>query len=244
LDREILRRGLATTRTEAQRLITSGRVEVEGVAGPKPATLIDKEAVISVNQRFRYVGRGGEKLEAALNTFPVAVEERRALDVGASTGGFTDCLLQHGASHVVAVDVGHRQLHPRLRQDSRLELFEGLDIRHASSELLGGLFDLIVVDLAFISACLVAPTLAGLSAPFADLILLVKPQFEVGRQRIGKGVVRDPALRMEAVDKVAACLRANGFEKREVLPSPILGGEGNQEYLLWAVFDGRRQMVS
>jgi 23S rRNA (cytidine1920-2'-O)/16S rRNA (cytidine1409-2'-O)-methyltransferase len=182
-----------------------------------------------------YVGRGGLKLEAALDSFGIDVEGRQVLDAGASTGGFTDCLLRRGAVRVVAVDVGYGQLHPRLASDPRVEVRDRTNLRQVTADAVGGPFDLVTVDLSFISVCTVASVLADLVRPGGDLVVLVKPQFEVGKGRVGKGgIVRDPALQEEAVEKVSGCLSRAGFAIRGVMPSPIRGSKGNQEWLLWA----------
>lgn len=184
----------------------------------------------------RYVSRGGQKLEHAIATFDIEVNGRRTLDAGASTGGFTDCLLQHGVGSVVAVDVGYGQLDERLRVDPRVEVHDRTNVRLAVPSDLGGTFDLIVADLSFISLCTVAPALAALSADGADLVLLVKPQFEVGRRNVGKGgVVTDPDQQAQAVRRVAGCLEANGIGLRGMVESPIRGAKGNREFLLWGV---------
>jgi 23S rRNA (cytidine1920-2'-O)/16S rRNA (cytidine1409-2'-O)-methyltransferase len=229
----MVRRGLVRSRTEAQRLLTAGNVRVVGIDHPKPATRVDAGIGIDVEGGPRYAGRGGDKLAAALAAFPVRVNGRRVLDVGASTGGFTDCLLQHGAASVVAVDVGHDQLVDALRLDRRVELWEGLDVREAAG--LGETFDLVAVDLSFISLCSVAAHLSGLANQGADLILLTKPQYEVGRSWVGRGVVRDESLRLESLTKVTDCIAEAGLLTKGVIESPILGAQGNLEYLVWAV---------
>lgn len=208
---------------------------MRGVAQPKPATLVDEAVPMTVAARSsEYVSRGGHKLAAALAGFAVPVDGRRALDVGASTGGFTDCLLQHGASEVVAVDVGYGQLDWRLRNDPRVRSVDRTNIRHADPGELGGPFELVVADLSFISLCLVAPVLARAAGPGTDLLLLVKPQFEVGKGEVGKGgVVRDPVQRLKAVRKVMDCLQDAGLGACGVMASPLAGAKGNREFLLW-----------
>jgi len=226
---------MAASRSEARRLIEAGVVRVGTVADPKPATMVAATDSLHVEERPRFVGRGGEKLDAALTAFPVEVEGRRAVDVGASTGGFTDRLLRGGAAAVVAVDVGYGQLHWRLRRDPRVRVVERTNIRLADLEALGAPFDLVVADLSFISLRTVATALAGLGEAGTDWILLVKPQFEVGRERVGRGgVVRDPELRRQAIHSVVDALAEHGIGARGVVPSPITGAKGNQEYLLWA----------
>ncbi len=182
-----------------------------------------------------YVGRGAYKLDAALEAFPVAVAGRRAIDVGASTGGFTDRLLQGGAASVVALDVGHGQLHWRLRQDRRVVVVERTNIRTADPEALGAPFDVVVADLSFISLATVASALASLGDDSTDWIVLVKPQFEVGKDRVGKGgVVRDASTRASAIHSAVDALADAGVGAKGIVASPITGAAGNQEYLVWA----------
>ena len=230
----MLRRGLVRSRSEARHLIEAGKVSVSGVERPKPASSVTAETSIELATAERFASRAGEKLAFALDRFRIEVDGKRVVDAGASTGGFTDCLLQRRAGAVVAVDVGRDQLRPELRGDRRVTVFEGLDIGRATPARLGGQFDLVVADLAFVSLCAVAPALAALTKPRADLIVLVKPQFEVGKDLIGRGVVKDPALRQTALDKVKACFGVAGLDTVEVAESPITGERGNQEYLLWA----------
>jgi 23S rRNA (cytidine1920-2'-O)/16S rRNA (cytidine1409-2'-O)-methyltransferase len=217
-------------------LIESGGVVVAGVAQPRAASLVSPATAIELaGPAPRFVSRGGLKLDAALDAFPVPVASRRVLDAGASTGGFTDCLLQRGAASVTAVDVGYGQLDPRVRADPRVVVRDRTNLRHLTPEEAGGTFDLVVGDLSFISLCTVAPALARLASPGADLILLVKPQFEVGRGEVGRGgLVRAPDRRRWAVERVVACLDAQGLGAQGVIASPITGAKGNREYLLWA----------
>jgi len=206
----------------------------------KPARLVaESDAIVVERAGRRFVSRGGDKLEAALERFAVAVAGRRCLDAGASTGGFSDCLLQRGAASVMAVDVGYGQLHPRIRADRRVTVRERTNIRSLadSPDEPDEAFELIVADLSFISLTVVVPRLAGtLAAPGADLLLLVKPQFEVGHVEAsrGRGVVRDPVLRRGALDKVASALTDAGATIMGAMASPVLGPAGNAEYLLWA----------
>ena len=230
----MVRRGLVRSRSEAQHLIEAGKVAVGGVERPKPASAVTVDTLIELATSERFASRAGEKLAFALDHFRIEVGGKRAVDAGASTGGFTDCLLQRGAGQVVAVDVGRDQLRPELRRDRRVTVFEGLDIGRATAARLGGQFDLIVADLAFVSLCVVAPALASLAKQAADVIALVKPQFEVGKALVGRGVVRDASLRQTAVDKVRHCFEAVGLDTVEVVESPVTGEHGNQEYLLWA----------
>ena len=227
----MVRRGLAPSREQAQEAVAAGRVLVAGAPADKPARLVaPDEPVELVGPPPRFVGRGGEKLEAALDRFQIAVEGRRALDAGASTGGFTDCLLQRGARLVVAVDVGRGQLHERLRADPRVEVHERTDIRAYRSD---EPFELVVADLSFISLRTVASALVALAAPGADLVVLVKPQFEAGRVEAskGRGVIRDPEVRQQAVDGVHSAMEEAGAAMMDVMESPLRGADGNVEFL-------------
>ncbi|MFI6603126.1 TlyA family RNA methyltransferase [Nonomuraea sp. NPDC050536] len=237
LDNELVRRGLARSREQAQQLIEAGRVTVGGQAAGKPATQVDTAAAIVVAESPQgpdYVSRGAHKLLGALDTFPVAVEGRRCLDAGASTGGFTDVLLRRGAGHVLAVDVGYGQLAWSLRTDDRVTVMERVNVRDLTPEQVGEPPTLVVGDLSFISLRLVLPALAAVAAGKADFVLLVKPQFEVGKELVGAGgVVRDPALRAQAVRQAADKAGALGLDVRGVTASPLPGPSGNVEYLLW-----------
>jgi 23S rRNA (cytidine1920-2'-O)/16S rRNA (cytidine1409-2'-O)-methyltransferase len=217
--------------------VAAGRVRVAGAPAAKPAHLVDPgQAVELVGPGPRFVGRGGEKLDAALDRFAVPVSGRRALDAGASTGGFTDCLLQRGAAEVVAVDVGYGQLHERLRSDPRVNVRERTNVRALDREVLGGPVDLVVADLSFISLRTVLPVLVPLVDPGGGLVLLVKPQFEAGRQEAsrGAGVIRDPEVWRRVLTEVAEVGRAQGADRMDVMPSPITGADGNVEFLLHA----------
>jgi 23S rRNA (cytidine1920-2'-O)/16S rRNA (cytidine1409-2'-O)-methyltransferase len=235
LDAELVHRELAETRAAAQRLIAAGLVEVDGNPSPKPATMVDgAQGIRMVASDHPFVGRGGVKLAAALDAFPVVVAERRAIDVGASTGGFTDCLLQRGASSVVALDVGYGQLDWGLRQDDRVTVVERTNVRHADPAVLGAPFDIVVADLSFIGIATVAVQLARLGGRDTDHIVLVKPQFEAGRGEVGKrGIVRDPEIRAAAVLAAVGALEDAGLVVKGCIPSPITGAKGNREYLLW-----------
>jgi 23S rRNA (cytidine1920-2'-O)/16S rRNA (cytidine1409-2'-O)-methyltransferase len=232
-----VRRGLVSSRDRAQAEIAAGRVTVRGVPATKPARLVANEDPLAVEGPGpRFVGRGGEKLDAALDRFGVDPRGRVALDAGASTGGFTDCLLQRGAAHVVAVDVGRGQLDLRLRQDPRVTARERTNVRHLTLADLGPgtePFDLVVADLAFISLRTVAPALLGLAGPGADLVLLVKPQFEAGAAEASRerGVIRDPRVWTDAVGRVLAVFAELGAPARAVMVSPLLGAGGNVEFL-------------
>lgn len=206
------------------------------MADPRPSTLIAPDDPLNlVGDPDRFVGRGGYKLDHAIDWFSIPVGGRRAIDVGASTGGFTDCLLQRGASSVVAIDVGYGQLHERLRTDSRVETVDRTNIRHADPAALGSPFELVVVDLSFISVALVAKALSELGDDSTDWVILVKPQFEVGKGHVGKGgIVTDSALHQEAVENAVAALDEAGVGALGVTASPITGAGGNHEFLVHA----------
>ena len=234
LDVAMVERGLAESREQAQRLILAGEVWVEGQRWDKASKLCAASANIEVRGAERYVSRGGFKLEGALKGFHLDVNGWRCLDIGASTGGFTDCLLQHGAREVVAVDVGHGQLHWRLRQDPRVRVHEGVNARDLSvleSELKDK-FDLVVADVSFISLRLVLPPAFGLLNSGGFACALIKPQFEAGREEVGKGgIVRDAAVRERVVRDLVAWAGAFPVESMGVIPSPITGRDGNEEFL-------------
>ena len=236
LDAELVRRELARSRDHAADLIESRSVLVNGIPATKPATQVDAETSIVIDgDRDDFVSRGGHKLAGALDIFTqVAVEGKRCLDAGASTGGFTDVLLRRGASHVVAVDVGYGQLAWELQQDPRVTVLDRTNIRHLTGEQVGEPVDLIVADLSFISLSLVLPALAAVSKSDADLVVMVKPQFEVGREKLGAGgVVRDPELRKSAVLDVAESAYEVGLGTMGIAASPLPGPAGNVEYFLW-----------
>ena len=236
LDSELVRRELARSRENATDLIDSRRVLVNGIPATKPATMVDAETSIKLaGERDEFVSRGGHKLAGALDAFTgVVVAGRRALDAGASTGGFTDVLLRRGAAHVVAVDVGYGQLAWELRQDSRVSILDRTNIRHLTPEIVGEAIDLVVADLSFISLGLVLPALSAVTKSEADFVVMVKPQFEVGREKLGAGgVVRDPALRKSAVTAVAQSALEIGLGTVAIAASPLPGPAGNVEYFLW-----------
>jgi 23S rRNA (cytidine1920-2'-O)/16S rRNA (cytidine1409-2'-O)-methyltransferase len=237
LDAELVRRGLARSREQAAELIAAGRVMVDGQAAAKPASQVGVGAAIiieTVSDEPEYASRGGRKLAGALAAFPdLAVTGRRCLDAGASTGGFTDVLLRSGAAHVVAVDVGYGQLAWSLQTDPRVTVLDRVNVRNLKPEQVAPPPDLVVADLSFISLTLVLPALIGCAAPEADFVLMVKPQFEVGKNRVGDGVVRDPELRVEAVRAVAAAAGDAGLGVRGVTASPLPGPSGNVEFFLW-----------
>jgi len=240
LDAELVRRGLARSREHAGELVAAGRVRVGGVTASKPATGVGTDVallVVADPSRPDYVSRGGHKLAGALAAFQpsgLVVRGRRCLDAGASTGGFTDVLLRAGAREVVAVDVGYGQLAWSLRSDERVRVHDRTNIRDLAPESIGGRVDVVVGDLSFISLRLVLDALLGATADDGDLALMVKPQFEVGKDRVGKGgVVRDPALRTEAVVAVATAAADRGWGAQAVTTSPLPGPAGNLEYFLW-----------
>jgi len=238
LDAELVRRKLARSRDQAAALVAAGRVQVRGTVAQKVATMIDPADPVVVtgdDPATEYVSRGSHKLAGALAAFAgMAVAGRRCLDAGASTGGFTDVLLRAGAAHVYAVDVGYGQLAWPLRTDERVTVMERTNVRTLTPEVLGGPVDLTVADLSFISLRLVLPALAACTGPDGDLALMVKPQFEVGRERVGSGgVVRDPALRAQAVLDVAATGAELGLGVAGAAASPLPGPSGNVEFFLW-----------
>lgn len=244
VDALLVQQGLAPSRTTAQRLIEARRVKVgtSGTAIFKPSLLLPTDAalVVAPAQDAEYVSRGGLKLAGALLHTRINVRGRACLDVGQSTGGFTDCLLQHGAAHVVGVDVGHGQLHPQLVTDPRVESHEGINARALEKSALAirsdaRQFDLIVADVSFISLTLIIPQLPPLLTRLGDLLLLVKPQFEVGKENVGKGgIVADPALYPAVRDNLTACCTTHHLTVVDWFDSPITGGDGNREFFLHA----------
>jgi 23S rRNA (cytidine1920-2'-O)/16S rRNA (cytidine1409-2'-O)-methyltransferase len=234
LDQLLVDRGLADTREKAKALILAGSVRVNEQKADKPGHNFPDDVRIEVTARLPYVSRGGFKLAAALDHFKIDVTGWNCLDVGASTGGFTDCLLQRGAARVVAVDVGHGQIDWKLRTDPRVDLREGVNARFLSKEDFPVPFDLAVCDASFISTTLLLPAICPLLSERGEMVILVKPQFEVERDEVGKGgIVRDPALHQAACDRVRGAVEHLGFTA-EITDSPILGAEGNREFLLYA----------
>jgi len=237
LDRLLVERGLADTRSRAQRLVMAGQVRVNGQVEIKASRQFTAEDEISVDHGPRYVSRGGLKLEAALHTYPVKVEGTVCADVGASTGGFTDCLLQHGAARVYAIDVGHGQLNWGLRQDPRVIVKERTNARHLES--LPEPIDLVTVDAAFISLKLLLPRIQSWLDEGGQVVCLVKPQFEAGPAQVGKGgVVKDPEIHRQVVEEVMIEAERHGLRPAGLLESPIQGPKGNHEFLLWLVTSG------
>jgi 23S rRNA (cytidine1920-2'-O)/16S rRNA (cytidine1409-2'-O)-methyltransferase len=237
LDAELVRRGLARSREQAADLIAGGRVAVGGQRAVKSASQVSIDAAITVQQNTGepdYVSRGGRKLAGALAAFPdLTVAGRRCLDAGASTGGFTDVLLRAGAAHVVAADVGYGQLAWSLQTDERVTVLDRVNVRSLDPAQVAPPPDLVVADLSFISLTLVIPALVASAAADADFLLMVKPQFEVGRDKVGGGVVRDPEVRASAVAAVGAAAGTSGLGVMGVTASPLPGPSGNVEYFLW-----------
>jgi len=234
LDVELVERGLAPSREQARGLILAGDVTVDGAVVTKAGAAVRDESVITVAERQRYVSRGGHKLAGALDTFGVDPAGVDAIDIGASTGGFTDCLLQRGARSVTAVDVGYGQLAWELRTDPRVRVFERTNIRNADPETLGGPYDLAVIDVSFIGLAKVLPAVRPLMRAEADCLALVKPQFEAGKGRIGKkGVVRDPLVHRDVLETVVRSAMSEGWATKALTFSPITGPEGNIEFWAW-----------
>ncbi|CAM2759730.1 TlyA family RNA methyltransferase [Brevundimonas diminuta] len=236
LDQLLVARGLAESRAKAKAAIEAGGVTVDGAPARAASQTVNEDAVVTYVDAFRWVGRGALKLERALDLWPVAVDGRVVLDVGASTGGFTEVCLDRGAAQVFAVDVGTGQLHPKVAADPRVANLEKTDARDLTPAVITEAPSLIVCDVSFISLSKVLPTALDLATPGADLITLVKPQFEAdGPKAVGKkGVVKDPEAHAAAVAKVRDWLDESGWAVREVADSPITGGDGNVEFLLWA----------
>jgi 23S rRNA (cytidine1920-2'-O)/16S rRNA (cytidine1409-2'-O)-methyltransferase len=235
VDAELVRRGLARSRQQAAELIDAGRVSIDGMPAAKPATAIALGASLIVTgaDERRWVSRGAHKLIGALDAFDVAVQGRRCLDAGASTGGFTEVLLDRGAREVVAADVGYGQLAWPLRSDARVRVLERTNVRELTADAVGGLVDLVVADLSFISLATVLPALVSCAAGDADIVPMVKPQFEVGKDRVGAGgVVSDPDLRVDSVLGVACRAAELGWRTVDVTASPLPGPSGNVEYFL------------
>ena len=234
IDKLLLARGLAQSRHQAQALVLSGSVLADEQRIDKPGTRVDSTSRLRLKSEARiYVSRGGHKLEHALQHFSIGVGGKICLDIGASTGGFTDCLLRQRAVRVHAVDVGHNQLDWKLRRDDRVRSLEGLNARYLKFEDIGETVDLITLDLSFISLCLVLPVLDVFQKPATRVLCLVKPQFELGKGQVEKGgIVRDPQKHRLAVDKVSACAGDLGYRLLGTVPSPILGAEGNREFFL------------
>jgi len=237
LDTLLVERGCFPDGEAALRAVIAHEVKVDDVYAESASMLVFPEADIVVKGRKRFVSRGGYKLAAALDAFGLDVGGMRCLDIGASTGGFTDCLLQAGAAHVVCVDVGYGQLAWTLRQDGRVEVFDRLNIRRADPERLGAPFDLIVVDVSFIGLVQLAPVFAKFAAQGTILVGLIKPQFESCPGESDHGVVNDPRVHARVVDEVYSALEESSFSPTGVITSPVKGADGNTEFLIHAVFD-------
>ena len=235
LDVYLFERGMVSSRTEAKGFITDSAVKVNGKVITKPSFDVTEDAAVEVDKSSKkYVGRGGMKLEAAIAAFGISVEGKKAIDIGASSGGFTDCLLQNGASSVIAVDSGTAQLVEKLRKDERVVSIENYNARYMVAEDLPYVPNLCVMDVSFISATYIIPAIKRILAPGSDFICLVKPQFEVGKSGLGKGgIVKSAKFRREAVDKVVKFAEENGFKCHSVIESPIIGGDGNIEFLAY-----------
>ncbi len=235
LDKLLVKRGLVESREKAQALIMAGLVYVNGQRIDKAGTRVPLEAQIEIKgEACPYVSRGGLKLEHALKEFRLSVEGLICADIGASTGGFTDCLLQHGAAKVYAIDVGHGQLHWRLRQDQRVVVMEGVNARYLKPEDLPEAVDLVTIDVSFISLTKIIPAAKGLLKPGGRIVALIKPQFEVGPREVGKGgVVRDPALHQRVIEKIKNFAENLGFTVLGLTESPLLGPAGNKEFLIY-----------
>ena len=245
IDKLLVERGLAASRERAQALILAGKVLVDDQKLEKAGAQVSAECVIRLlSDDLKYVSRGGLKLERALEHWSIAVTGKICLDVGASTGGFTDCLLQSGASQVIAVDTGYGQMDFRLRQDARVRLLEKTNARYLTREAVGVPANFIAMDVSFISATLVLPAVISAAFPASpderggrQIVVLVKPQFEAGREHVGKGgIVRDQAAQLAAVEKVRTALQSLGALQTDTIDSPILGAEGNREFLLYGLF--------
>ena len=242
LDKLLVERGLVPSRERAQALILAGKVLVDKQKIDKAGAQVSTDSALRLlGEDLRYVSRGGLKLERALEHWKISMVGKTCLDVGASTGGFTDCMLQYGAAHVLAIDTGYGQMDFKLRQDSRVRLLEKTNARYLTRESLGETVDFIAMDVSFISATLVLPAViasafpSGEERPGKEMVVLVKPQFEVGKERVGKGgIVRDETAQLESLEKVRTAVAQLGAVKIDGIDSPILGSEGNREFLLYA----------
>jgi 23S rRNA (cytidine1920-2'-O)/16S rRNA (cytidine1409-2'-O)-methyltransferase len=236
LDDELVRRGLYASRSRARDAVLRGTVRVDGATAAKPAQMVGEASAITLHDEAQtYVSRAALKLKHALQAFAIKVKGRRALDIGASTGGFTQVLMEQGASHVTAIDVGHGQMDPRISAEPRVTVIEGLNARDLTRTHLAGPIDLIVCDVSFISLKLALPNALALAEPGATLVALIKPQFEVGREALGKnGIVTDPAEHHRVCGEVSTFLEAQGWQVSEPIPSPVEGGDGNKEFLVAA----------
>jgi 23S rRNA (cytidine1920-2'-O)/16S rRNA (cytidine1409-2'-O)-methyltransferase len=231
LDQLLVAKGLFASREQAQRAVMAGEIKIGTRTAAKPSQLLKADAAIALKPMRKYVGRGGLKLESALDRFRIDVHGKVALDIGASTGGFTDCLLQRGAAKVYAVDVGHGQLDWKLRNNPRVIVLEKLNARFLSGEHIPGLVDVCVIDVSFISLTLILPNAFDLITPSGVILALIKPQFELQRADVGRGgVIRDPELQQKAQDKIVAFVTHLGYVVIGIVPSAIKGADGNQEF--------------
>jgi 23S rRNA (cytidine1920-2'-O)/16S rRNA (cytidine1409-2'-O)-methyltransferase len=237
IDRLLVDRGLVESRERGHALILAGQILVNGQKQDKAGALVPEDAELRIlGEVIPYVSRGGLKLAAALKEFGLSADGKIALDVGASTGGFTDCLLQHGAKKVYAVDVGYGQMAWKIRQDPRVTTIERVNIRAIEPALVPEPVDIVVIDVSFISLEKVIPSILQFLRPGAEIVALIKPQFEVGREQVGKGgIVRDEAARQAAVERITIFVQKLGFDVKGVIPSPITGQDGNVEFLIYAV---------
>jgi 23S rRNA (cytidine1920-2'-O)/16S rRNA (cytidine1409-2'-O)-methyltransferase len=234
LDQLLVERGLAPSREKARALILAGQVLLNGQRADKAGRSVPDDSRLELLEPPRYVSRGGLKLEAAIEHFHISVDNRICLDVGSSTGGFTDCLLQHGAARVYAIDVGTGQLDWKLRNDPRVVVHERVNARYLSGREVPEPISLAVADVSFISVSMILPAIAPLLSDGAEMVILVKPQFELEKHQVGKGgIIRDPALHLRACQRIEKPVEQLGF-RTAIIPSPILGAEGNQEFLLYA----------
>ncbi len=235
LDVRLVELGLAASRHKAQALILAGHVLVAGNVQSKPDFSVAPDQILSLKEKEKFVSRGGIKMQGALEAFGVKPAGKFALDIGASTGGFTDCLLQHGAVHVTAVDVGYGQIAEKLRKDTRVTLVERVNARYLKAQDFTRPFDLATVDVSFISLEIILPTICPLLKPGGEILALIKPQFEAGRAQVKKGVVRDAAVHEAVVEKIRHALEKLGCSVLGVSPSPIQGPKGNVEFFIFAL---------
>ncbi len=240
LDILVVQKGLAKSRERARAMIMSGKVLVNNILKDKAGSKTDKDAIITIKgEDIPFVSRGGLKLDHAVKTIPVDVNSLTCMDIGASTGGFTDCLLKHGAKKVYAVDVGYGQLAWSLRQDQRVVVIERTNIRYMDFDIIGEKVDLITVDTSFISLKLVVPAAEKFMKKGSLILALIKPQFEAGRNRIGKGgVVRDPMIRQEIVNEIKFFFKTKGYDTGRIIPSPVAGPKGNIEFIISLRYQG------
>lgn len=236
IDKLIVKRAFASTREKAKALVMEGRVYINGVRVEKPGDLVPVDIAIEISEGLKYVSRGGLKLEKAIKHFNIQVLGKTAMDVGASTGGFTDCLLQHGAKRVYAVDVGYGQLDWKLRNDQRVVLLERTNIRYLEKSAIAEPIDLAVVDVSFISLLKVLPKVQEFLNKKAEVTALIKPQFEVGKGQVSKGgIVRDLQKRLSVVESIKTAAKSMGFCVKGTIRSPVLGAKGNEEYLIYLI---------